>query len=87
VLVNGNETVDLTGKVCPYPVVNIIRDIERMEEGETRVFCVDDPLAIKSVPEELGEYSDLVFNIEECNDYWKIAVLRHSGTGEGGNTC
>ena len=67
---------DLTGKICPYAVVEIIRVIDRMEPGETAEFVVDDPLALKSVPEELSEYDDLSCTTAERGRDWIITVTR-----------
>ena len=68
--------VDLLGQVCPYPVVNLIREVLNMASGETARFCVDDPLALKSVPEELEEYDDLHVEIRPKDGHWEIEVHR-----------
>ena len=71
----GKE-VDLLGQVCPYPVVNLIREVLEMPSGTTARFCVDDPLALKSVPEELEEYDDLHVEIRPKGEHWEIEVRR-----------
>ena len=71
----GKE-VDLLGQVCPYPVVNLIREVLDMPSGAVACFCVDDPLALKSVPEELEEYDDLHVEIRQKSKYWEIEVRR-----------
>ena len=68
--------VELRGKFCPFPVVNVITEVEQMRPGQKRIFCVDDPLAIKSIPEELGEYDDLGISIERQQEGWKINISR-----------
>ncbi len=69
---------DLTGKICPFAVVEVIRRVERMQPGETVDFTVNDPLALKSIPEELSEYDDLSCSISESGAIWIITVCRNA---------
>ena len=66
----------LVGKFCPYPVVTIICTVARMQHGEQRRFIVDDPLATKSVPEELEEFDDVRCEIHEHEEGWEIIVWK-----------
>ena len=70
--------VDLGGRLCPYPVTRIIYESEQMKPGETRTYLVDDPLAIKSVPEELEDYADHAVSIESEGRMWRITVTRRA---------
>ncbi|MBN1824638.1 MAG: sulfurtransferase TusA family protein [Candidatus Eisenbacteria bacterium] len=70
------KEVDLLGQVCPYPVVNLIREVLSMPSGKTARFCVDDPLALKSIPEELEEYDDLHLEVRPKDGHWEIVVTR-----------
>ena len=72
---NG-DVIDLCGKICPYPVVEIIREVERLRPGETLRCVVDDPLALKSIPEELADFPDVTLTITEYNSAWEIIVSR-----------
>ena len=67
---------DFRGYVCPYAIFEIITKIQQMEKGETKIFVVDDPLAIKSVPEEIEEIEDTDIEIEKEQNFWKIRVER-----------
>lgn len=67
---------NLSGLICPYPVVEAIKEIDKMRVGETIIFIVDDPLAIKSIPYELREYKDIIVNVEKINGGWKIKVTK-----------
>ncbi|MBN2065866.1 MAG: sulfurtransferase TusA family protein [Candidatus Thermoplasmatota archaeon] len=67
---------NLSGKICPYPVVETIREVEKMRAGETLNLIVDDPLAIKSIPYELREYPDISVNIEKISQGWKIQITK-----------
>ena len=70
------ETLDLCGKVCPYPVVQIIREVDKLRPGESCRCVVDDPLAIKSVPEELEDYEDIEVVIEPRGRVWEVMIRR-----------
>ena len=69
-------SLDLCGEVCPYPVVKIIREVDRLASGETMRCLVDDPLALKAVPEELEDYPDLTLSITEKGRGWEIVISR-----------
>lgn len=68
--------IDLTGMICPYPVTHIIYEVDNMEEGDGIKFLVDDPLAVKSVPEELEDYEDLRLDVRKKDKRWEILVDR-----------
>ena len=70
------EEINLYGKICPYPVVEIFKEVAEMKAGETKTFCVDDPLAIKSVPDELAEYNDIKIDIKRQNKGWNIIIRK-----------
>jgi len=68
--------IDLLGKVCPYPVVEVVRAVDKMAEGDRLIFLIDDPLAIKSIPEELEEYINHEVFIEKRHRHWAITVTK-----------
>ena len=70
------EIIDLCGRVCPYPVVEIIREADRLRPGEALRCIVDDPLAIKSIPEELEDYDDVSITITPVKSGWEIVIER-----------
>jgi TusA-related sulfurtransferase len=73
----SDECVDLLTRVCPYVVMYIIREAGKIRPHETRTFLVDDPLAIKSVPEEVAEYyNDLDVAIQAYPEGWEIIISR-----------
>jgi len=70
------ESIDLCGRVCPYPVVEVIREADRLHPGEALRCLVDDPLAIKSIPEELEDYDDISITITPVANGWDIVIER-----------
>ena len=73
-LSDDSSVIDLCGKVCPYPVVELISIVESMKVGQNCVFYVDDPLAIKSIPEELEEFEDVDLRVTPKGKFWEIHV-------------
>lgn len=68
---------NLNGQICPYPIIRIVREVHLLSEGEQAVFLVDDPLAIKAVPEEFEDYDDILIDIERRGKgQWRITVTR-----------
>jgi TusA-related sulfurtransferase len=71
-----NGTCDLNGMNCPFPLIRILREAMQMAAGETKSFLVDDPLAVKAIPEELEDYADIRIAITEQGASWKIIITR-----------
>ncbi len=72
----AKEPENLIGKFCPYPVVTIICHVGNMVQGETRNFIVDDPLATKSVPEELEDFENITCEVIEHGENWMITIKK-----------
>ena len=70
------KEMNLVGKLCPFPVMYIIREVDLMRSGEVLNFRVDDPLAIKSVPEELEEVPGVSVKISEDGESWEITIIK-----------
>lgn len=70
----GAPQVDLRGKLCPFAVMCVIKEVDAMEKGQSRLFLVDDPLAIKSVPEELADYEGVSCEISKAEKGWAIEI-------------
>jgi len=52
--------------------------VGQMCRGETRKFVTDDPLAIKSIPEELEDDDEYSYSIDTHARGWEITVTRRS---------
>lgn len=72
----AKKQINLVGKVCPFPVMCIVREVDLMKKGQTLKFLVDDPLAIKSAPEELEEYDNVKHSVKKKKKHWEITVSK-----------
>lgn len=70
------KACDLRDMLCPFCVVRIIREVDKMQPGDILGFRVDDPLAIKAVPVELDEYDNLHYTIQKQSKSWLITVSK-----------
>lgn len=68
--------INLEGKICPFPVMHIVQEVDMMRSGEILKFMVDDPLAIKSVPEELEDSPGVSVFIRPSGRVWEIIVRK-----------
>ena len=64
---------DFNGQVCPLPVINAIKQFRQLEPGDTLEIITDDPLAMKSIPEELSE-SGVEISVEKQEFDWLIVI-------------
>ncbi len=47
-----------------------------MKDGDSLTFLVDDPLVLKSVPEELDSYPNVTYAVQDADNGWIISVQR-----------
>jgi TusA-related sulfurtransferase len=79
-MLNNNNNfieVDLRGKLCPYPIAHVVFEVDMMEKGDKKVFLIDDPLAKKSIPEELEDYNSLNIDIfkDKEKKCWVVEIM------------
>ena len=68
------DRINLCGKICPFPIFLIIELVDKMQPGDSLSFLVDDPLVLKSAPEELEEYPGITHSVEKVPEGWVISV-------------
>ncbi len=69
------ETLDVMGKVCPYPVIAMLEKIKELKEGDELEVLTDEPLAIRSIPMEARRLG-LRVGIQKVEHGWKIILSR-----------
>ena len=65
---------DLRGQICPYPIMRIVSDAGQMAPGDSLRFLVDDPLAVKSVPEEFEDEDAVDISVDEQSGHWVVTL-------------
>ncbi len=68
-------SIDVRGKICPYPVVVALEHLKKLSSGETLEIFTDEPLATRSVPEEAKRLGYDV-SVEGVDNGWKIIIKK-----------
>jgi len=71
-----DKIIDLKGKMCPLPVVIILKMIDNMTAGQEMKFIFDDPMVLKSVPEEMEDYQDVEISIFQHKSFWEMTIVK-----------
>ncbi|MBD3350602.1 MAG: hypothetical protein GF364_03855 [Candidatus Lokiarchaeota archaeon] len=53
-MVDIDETLDVTGEVCPYPDVKSKRKVKKMQSGQVLKILIDYPLSAERIPETMA---------------------------------
>lgn len=67
--------IDVRGKVCPYPVITTLEKLSSLKKGDVLEVLTDEPLAIRSVPEEAKRWG-LKTKVERIEKGWKIIITK-----------
>lgn len=67
---------DLRGRVCPFPVVAVLKIADALPAGQEVCFVLDDPQAIKSIPEELEDDDELTICVTKHEKYWQLIIKK-----------
>jgi len=71
----GEKSIDVMGKVCPYPVTVTLKALREMEKGDMLKILTNDPLAIKAIPEEIRK-SGFETEVEKIVRGWSINITK-----------
>jgi TusA-related sulfurtransferase len=66
----------LRGEICPFCIYEILQAVGDLPAGRPITVLVDDPLATRSIPEELQDLSGIRWHIERIGDYWQVRIWR-----------
>lgn len=70
----ADESLDLSGEVCPYTMVKTKLALEDMEYGKVLEVTVDNAESASNVPRSLELEGHEVLNLEKSGKNWKITV-------------
>ena len=51
--ITPTKTLDVCGKICPYPDMNTMTILKKMEKGEVLEVLMDYPLSVERIPRNL----------------------------------
>jgi len=72
------ETLDLSGKVCPYPIISVSNKLREMKKkGIKRIeleVIVTDCDALKSIPEIAKKIGAKVEEVKKEDGSWRLII-------------
>jgi len=71
----SEKSIDVMGKVCPYPVTVTLKALREMKKGDILKILTNDPLAIKAIPEEIRG-SGFNCDVERIQRGWSINITK-----------
>ncbi len=72
------ETIDLLGRVCPYPIVLTKKEMEKISSGAVlKILCDSSTMVEDTIPRycEKHGYQFEIVRIED-KGYWEIYILK-----------
>lgn len=66
---DADYKLDVSGHLCPIPVLRLRRQLEKMERGATISLVATDPMTLIDVPNFCRESGQSVKAVHEENDY------------------
>lgn len=67
------KTLDVMGRVCPYPLVLTKKAVEKMDAGVLKVLC-DAPASAEDSLPRWAEKQGLGFESVKVDDHWELYI-------------
>ena len=61
------KTLDVCGEICPYPDVNTMATLKKMEKGEVLEVLLDYPLSVERLPRGATKWGHKVLSVEQLD--------------------
>jgi len=65
--VKATKTLDVCGKICPYPDMNTMTTLKKMEKGEVLEVLLDYPLSVERIPRNLKKQGHKLLSTEQVD--------------------
>jgi len=59
------KTIDERGKICPYPDVDTMTTLKKMQKGEILEVLVDYPLSVERIPRSAQKAGHKVLRVQQ----------------------
>ena len=59
------KTIDERGKICPYPDVDTMTTLKKMNKGEVLEVLIDYPLSVERIPRNAQKNGHKVLNVRQ----------------------
>lgn len=65
--INPTKTLDVCGKICPYPDMETMVTLKKMEKGEILEVLLDYPLSVERIPRNLKKQKHKLLHTEQLD--------------------
>lgn len=63
--VTPTKTLDVCGKICPYPDMDTMTTLKKMNKGEILEVLLDYPLSVERIPRNLKKQGHRLISVEQ----------------------
>ena len=61
------KSLDVRGKICPYPDMDTMTTLKKMEKGEVLEVLLDYPLSVERIPRNLKKQGHKLLSTEQLD--------------------
>jgi len=65
--ISPTKTLDVKGKICPYPDMETMVTLKKMEKGEILEVLLDYPLSVERIPRNLAKQKHKLLQTEHID--------------------
>ena len=65
--IKPTKTLDVRGKICPYPDMDTMTTLKKMEKGEILEVLLDYPLSVERIPRNLKKQKHKLLSVEKLD--------------------
>ena len=65
--ITPTKTLDVCGKICPYPDMNTMTTLKKMSKGEVLEVLLDYPLSVERIPRNLKKQGHKLLGVEQID--------------------
>jgi TusA-related sulfurtransferase len=65
--IKATKTLDVRGKICPYPDMDTMTTLKKMEQGEVLEVLLDYPLSVERIPRNLKKQKHKLLSVEQLD--------------------
>ena len=63
----ATKTLDVRGKICPYPDMDTMTTLKKMEKGEILEVFLDYPLSVERIPRNVKKQKHKLLDVEKLD--------------------
>ncbi len=71
-----DETLDVRGECCPYPLILTKKKVEQLKSGEILEVIADDPVAPQNIDSWAKKSGNKLLSVKQEGKIFKILVKR-----------